>query len=157
MSLSHSLFDGQEMDDITRWTDEVTAFPEVAHRHMVYRENSLLESEARLLSRIENFCPYHTEFNALLTGSRVLSCIDALFDEPAVLFKDKINYKLPGGDAFKAHQDVQAGWDRYASLHITMLVSIDDATPENGCLELAGGFAPTRTTGWSLATAGRRR
>ena len=46
---------------------------------------------------------------------------------------------MPGGDGFKAHQDVQAGWDRYAPIHLTMLVSIDEATPQNGCLELAPG------------------
>ena len=47
---------------------------------------------------------------------------------------------MPGGDGFKAHQDVQAGWDRYASIHITALVSIDATTVENGCLELVPGY-----------------
>ena len=46
---------------------------------------------------------------------------------------------MPGGDGFKAHQDVQAGWDEYAKLHITALVSIDPSTIENGCLEIAAG------------------
>lgn len=50
-----------------------------------------------------------------------------------------INFKMPGGDGFKAHQDVQAGWDRYASLHITAMVSIDASTVENGCLEVVPG------------------
>ena len=135
-----SLFDDAEMSAVSRWTDEVTTWPERAGRHMVYYEPSLLVDNERVLSRIENFCPYHKEFKRLLGDGRVMACIDALFDEPAVLFKDKINYKMPGGDGFKAHQDVQAGWDSYAPLHITMLVSIDDATRENGCLELAPGL-----------------
>jgi ectoine hydroxylase-related dioxygenase (phytanoyl-CoA dioxygenase family) len=46
---------------------------------------------------------------------------------------------MPGGDGFKPHQDQQAGWSRYAELFITALVAIDDATPENGCLEIAAG------------------
>lgn len=35
------------------------------------------------------------------------------------------------------HQDVQAGRSGYAALHITALVTIDPATIENGCLEIA--------------------
>ena len=42
-------------------------------------------------------------------------------------------------NGFTPHQDVQAGWDTYASLHITAMVSIDATTIENGCLELAAG------------------
>ena len=56
-----------------------------------------------------------------------------------MLFKDKINFKLAGGDGFKPHQDQQAGWSVYASLFVTALVAIDDATEANGCLELAAG------------------
>ena len=134
-----AMFSADEMDAMERWTDEVVAFPEVPGRHMVYYEDSLLEPGRRVLSRIENFCAYHAGFERLLNGPRALAPLGDLFAEPAVLFKDKINFKLPGGSGFKAHQDVQAGWDRYASLHITLLVSIDDADAENGCLEIAPG------------------
>ena len=135
-----SLFDDDQMSEIARWTDEITAFPEEPARHMVYYEPDLRAADEKVLSRIENFCPFHDRFNDLLSTGRVSSCINALFAEPPVLFKDKINYKMSGGDGFKAHQDVQAGWDRYAPIHITMMVSIDEATPANGCLELAGGL-----------------
>lgn len=67
----------------------------------------------------------------------MLGSVAQLFREAAVLFKDKINFKLPGGDGFKAHQDVQAGWDAYASVHITAMLSIDRTTAENGWLEMA--------------------
>ena len=67
----------------------------------------------------------------------MLGVVAQLFGEPAVLFKDKINFKMSGGDGFKAHQDAQAGWDAYASLHITAMLSIDPTTAQNGCLELA--------------------
>jgi len=56
-----------------------------------------------------------------------------------VLFKDKINFKLPGGDGFKPHQDQQAGWSTYADLFITAMVSLDATTADNGCLELCAG------------------
>jgi len=34
-----------------------------------------------------------------------------LFGEPPVLFKEKINYKLPGCRPDKLHQDQAAGWN----------------------------------------------
>ena len=62
-----------------------------------------------------------------------------LLGEDAVLFKEKINFKLPGGDGFKPHQDSQAGWEIYASYFINVLVCIDEATEENGCIQVAAG------------------
>jgi 2-aminoethylphosphonate dioxygenase len=133
------MFDRQAMAEIERWTREVAAMPEVPGKQMAYYEDSLIEAGKRVLSRIENFSPHHDNFKRLLCEGAVTACVSQLFGEPSVLFKEKINFKMPGGDGFKAHQDVQAGWDRYASLHITMLLSIDEATPENGCLEIAPG------------------
>ncbi len=129
-----------EMQRITAWTDEVTAWPEEPGRHMVYYEDSLNEPGARIVQRIENLTPYHAGFKRLYTGHPLTDAVADLLGEDAVLFKDKINFKLPGGDGFKVHQDAQAGWNVYGSYYITALVSIDAATPENGCLEVAAGW-----------------
>jgi len=65
---------------------------------------------------------------------------DDLFNEPAILYKEKVNYKLPGGDGFAPHQDVAAGWWMYKqTIHVSCLVSIDAATEANGCLEVVRG------------------
>jgi len=133
-------FDAGTMAQLDRWTEELRALPELSGRHWVYREDDLRHPGQRVLSRIENFCPFHAGMRALLEGERVRHALAQLMGGPVVLFKDKINFKLPGSAGFEAHQDVQAGWDRYASLHLTMLVSIDEATPANGCLELAAGW-----------------
>ena len=60
--------------------------------------------------------------------------------EEAVLFKDKINFKMPGGDGFKPHQDSLRLAGEYAGYFISVLVSIDPATLKNGCLQLAPGL-----------------
>ena len=133
------LFDPAEAARLAAWTDEVTAWPETPGRHMVYWEAHRHEPGRRVRSRIENFHPYHAGFRAAFDEGPIAAVAAALLDGPAVLFKDKINFKMPGGDGFKAHQDVQAGWDTYASLHITAMVSIDSTDVENGCLEMAAG------------------
>jgi ectoine hydroxylase-related dioxygenase (phytanoyl-CoA dioxygenase family) len=134
------MFDGAAMRDIAAWTEELETAPEVSGRHWVYREKSLLDGDRRVLQRIENFYPFHEGFRRLMSAGPLCDAVDALFDERSVLFKVKINFKMPGGDGFKLHQDQQAGWSRYASLFITALVSIDEATVENGCLEVAAGL-----------------
>jgi ectoine hydroxylase-related dioxygenase (phytanoyl-CoA dioxygenase family) len=88
---------------------------------------------------MENFSPYHEGFAQLFHNSKLEGAISELFGEPAVLFKEKINFKLPGGDGFKPHQDHQAGWWEYNTLCITALICIDEANEENGCLEIAPG------------------
>lgn len=134
-----NLYDANTMEKITEWTEEVTNYPEVPGKYMMYFEESKLEPGKRILSRMEDIEPYHQGFSDLFVRGDIQQITSQLFDDEAILFKDKINFKMPGGDGFKAHQDVQAGWDRYARLHITALVSIDPSTVENGCLEIARG------------------
>lgn len=131
-------FGAADMAKIAAWTDELESMPEAPGRHWVYREDSLTAPGRRIIQRIENFYPYHTALAAFLDGP-LRGLADELFGEPAVLFKDKINFKKPGGDGFKPHQDQQAGWSVYADLFITAMVSIDASTEENGCLEFAPG------------------
>ncbi|MDH3232991.1 MAG: phytanoyl-CoA dioxygenase family protein, partial [Alphaproteobacteria bacterium] len=83
--------------------------------------------------------PFHAGFRALFAHDRMAAAVSALLGEPAALFKDKINFKMPGGDGFKPHQDQQAGWGTYADFFITAMVSIDRATAQNGALKLAAG------------------
>lgn len=132
------LYTPAEMVDIGEWVDDVQRWPETAGEHMMYFETGA--AGERLLNRVENVPPFHAGFRDLVTGDKMRGACAQLFGEQAVLFKDKINFKMPGGGGFEPHQDVQAGWSRYSDLHITSLVTIDPATIENGCLEIATNF-----------------
>lgn len=149
-------FDPAETARITAWVDEVAAWPEAPGRHMVYYEDSLSEPGKRVVQRIEDLTPFHAVFRALYREGRMAAAVAELLGEPAVLFKDKINFKLPGGDGFKAHQDQQAGWGAYASFYVTALVGIDPATLENGCLELAAGWHDRGLVGAEWTPLGER-
>ncbi|HTV97366.1 MAG TPA: phytanoyl-CoA dioxygenase family protein [Steroidobacteraceae bacterium] len=125
-----------EMAEICAWVDELERRPERPGVEMVYHEPSLADPSLRLVQRIENFYPFHAAFKALVEG-RLKTAVEALLGEPALLFKDKINFKMAGGAGFEAHQDQQAGWSVYAPLFVTALVCVDPATLANGCLEIA--------------------
>ena len=132
------MYSPQETSAISEWTEEVAAYPEVPGKTMMYFEESQ-DDGSRILCRIENFVPFHPGFSTLITARRMQQAVSELFGESAVLFKDKINFKLPGGDGFKEHQDVQAGWDDYADLHITAMIAVDQTNTENGSLEMLPG------------------
>jgi len=95
---------------------------------------------AKLLCRMENFTQYHAGLDYILNGDKLPQLATDLFGEQSLLYKEKVNMKLPGGAGFTPHQDVAAGWWMYGqTLHLSCLVSIDAATPENGCLEVVAG------------------
>jgi hypothetical protein len=152
-------FSPAQTADIQRFTEETLALPEISGAQMVYRETSLLDPNARVIQRIEDLCPHHKGFDRLIRGGRLQRCVERLLGEPAALFKEKINFKMPGGAGFEAHQDQQAGWSAYAPLFITALVSIDPTTDENGCLEMATGPRQTGLIGreWTPLTSEEMR
>merc|ERR1711879_214897 len=63
---------------------------------------------------------------------------DEVVGESMTLYKEKINYKYPGGGVYVAHQDAPAYPE--TDYHVTCLLSIDDAPLESGCLEFAKGW-----------------
>lgn len=156
-ALVRGFFSAREIERMARWSDELLALPEEPGRHMVYWEQSL--AGQRVVQRIENFVPYHPGFDRLVRHGRLRRAVDRLLGERSCLFKEKVNFKMPGGAGFEPHQDQQAGWSRYAPLFVTALVTIDPATLENGCLEMADGPRRTRLIGeeWRPLTAEEMR
>lgn len=133
------MYSPSEVVQISGWIDELLARPLEKGKMMLYYEESKTEPARRIVSRLENFVSYHDGFARLAAELRMTGRVSSLLGAPAVLFKDKVNFKMPGGDGFKPHQDIQPGWDDYADFFISVLVTIDRSTVENGCLELAAG------------------
>jgi 2-aminoethylphosphonate dioxygenase len=86
--------------------------------------------------RAEDLLTCFPDLYAFIT-STVTSYIGQLLEEPYVIFKDKINFKWPGGGAFPPHQDFPAYEIFGPRQHVTAMVCIDYATLENGCLQVA--------------------
>jgi hypothetical protein len=131
--------DGPELGArLQQWADDVAAWPDGNDFRdgdwLHYRE---LTDNGPALCRSENLVPHHAGLRALLCEGQVAATAGALLGEPAVLYKDKLNYKLPGGAGYAPHQDAPAY--RFVELHVSCMVAIDDATEENGCLEVVSG------------------
>jgi hypothetical protein len=129
-----------DIENLKKWTAEVETWPETPGKWMMYYSKSLKDDNTRLLHRLENFFDFHEGFNHAFNGTRFLDVVSQLFGEKAILHKEKINFKYPGGEGFEPHQDHAAGWWMYnQTLHISIMVNIDKATKENGCLEVVAG------------------
>ncbi|MEM7293868.1 MAG: phytanoyl-CoA dioxygenase family protein [Pseudomonadota bacterium] len=117
------------------WVDAIASDPSADRgSRLHYYENNGGEI---VHCRTERFLDDVEGLKRLLTSGEIIQAVDELFDEPAVLFKEKINYKHPGGAGYAAHQDAAAY--PYGGKHITCLVAIDPMMIENGCLEVANG------------------
>lgn len=91
------------------------------------------------LARSEDFDPHHSGLSGFMRDGMIVEVLAELFDQPAVLFKEKINYKHPGGAGFAPHQDASAY--RFVDHHISVMVPIDPSTIESGCLYFAPGHS----------------
>ena len=125
-----------EVDELKSWVDTLASWPETPGKWMKYFETPP-GSSSKQLCRVENFIQYHDPLNQLLNCAGVMNILEKLMGEPAVLFKEKVNFKLPGGAGFSAHQDAPAFVSFGHRYHITMLISVDDSNAENGCLEMS--------------------
>lgn len=129
----------QTLDDegvaaLRDWVDQVSTWPDDGDGWLHHRE---MTDDGPKLCRSENLVPFHEGLAALLTTGALVEVASALLEQPAVLYKEKINYKLPGGAGYAPHQDAPAYL--FVDTHVSCMVAIDDATVDNGCLEVVSG------------------
>jgi Phytanoyl-CoA dioxygenase (PhyH) len=96
-----------------------------------------LTDGGRRLARTENFTPASPLLSHLLRDGAVPEVAGQLLGEPAVLYKEKINYKCAGGAGFSPHQDKPAY--PFVDQVLSVMIAVDDATIDNGCLEVVSG------------------
>ena len=128
-----NFFSQQETNIIAQNVTMLHDLPETPYKWMKYYESGNNEQ----LSRIENFYNYSELSFINLIESRVKPVAQNLFGTKLNLFKDNLNWKLPGGGAFTPHQDHLAWKDFAPNRYINVMLFIDPMTQENGCLEVA--------------------
>ena len=124
------LFDRDLIGEIKTWVDDVQSWGDAGAwlNHYEATEHGAQKC------RTEYFTPFHPQLRAMLCDGTMLEVASTLLGEQAVLYKEKINYKLAGGAGWDAHQDAPAY--PFLDRHISCMVAIDDANEENGCLEV---------------------
>ena len=75
------------------WVEEVAAVPDGVGGVLQHFEGT---DAGPALCRSENFVPTHAGLRDLLCSGAFIDVASALLGEPAVLYKEKVNYKLAG-------------------------------------------------------------
>ena len=133
-------YDQATIQKISAWLDALKTTPPPEGAEACYYELSPATGE-ELLVRVEHVLGEHNpEISRLMLTPKLLGAMTDLLGEEPVLFKEKVNYKLPGTRPDKLHQDQAAGWNVYTDFFVTMAVVIDANRRDNAALSfLANG------------------
>lgn len=126
------LLDAPTREELPGWIDRIARPAGDAERRLHYYEQT---ANGKALCRTERFIEDSADLNRLITDSTLSRVAGQLLGEDVRLYKEKVNYKQPGGAGFAPHQDATAY--AFVHKHATCLVAIDPMTPENGCLEFS--------------------
>lgn len=127
--------EGDRLAQLRNWVTELEQVPGTIDGLLQYDET--VDGGERRRCRTENFVPFHDGLRNLLTEGVIPRVAGTLLGEDAVLYKEKINYKAPQGAGFLPHQDAPAY--PFVKNTVACMVAVDDATLENGCLEIVRG------------------
>jgi len=73
-----------DIDNLTKWTEDISSWPETPGKWMMYYSNSV-KDKTRLLHRVENFFDYHEGFNNRFNSESFLNLVSQLFGEPVTV------------------------------------------------------------------------
>ena len=119
-----------EVARLGQWVDEVAAgAPAVGLHHFEQTD------AGPTLARSERFTEHHEGLAGFVCGPPLTDLLARLVGAPVVLFKEKVNYKQPGGGGFAPHQDAAAY--RFVDRHLSVMVPLDPSTVRSGCLWFA--------------------
>ncbi len=117
-------------DEIVSYANELEKLDEIPNKYMIYFEKN------RNKSRIENFINYQNNIKKLLENT-LTPLINNITNNTNTLFKDKMNWKNPGGKGFKSHQDQPAWSDFLPEKYVSLALFGNNSTVDNGCLQFA--------------------
>ncbi len=100
------------------------------------------------LRRIERVTDFSKKAKNLICAKKTLSLIGNLEEKKYILFKDKLNFKFPGGKGYLPHIDghfywrdnnkkYQNGWKKYSSNFINLVLPLESSNIKNGCIYVA--------------------
>lgn len=148
---NHILCSGSSEFERTGFT-VLSSFASISDVTQIKQEITSLEDHGVLYldqhgfpRRLEKFVKKSVLINSFST--KITSILFELFELKFNLFKDKVNYKPPGGEGFHAHYDgvftvktersTYNGWYKYSDFFVNALIALDPFTVQNGCLEIA--------------------
>ncbi len=100
------------------------------------------------LRRIEKVSNFSSNCMKILNSKKIFEFLHKLENKKFGLFKDKLNFKYPGGAGYLPHFDGhfiwkdknnynQKGWHKYSNNFISLVIPLEKTFKKNGCLYIA--------------------
>ena len=100
------------------------------------------------LRRIERISDFSKTSKKIITSKKLLEIIYKIKKKKFDLFKDKLNFKYPGGKGYLPHIDghfywrdknnkIQNGWKKYSNDFVNLVIPLERTDKKNGCLYLS--------------------
>ena len=100
------------------------------------------------LRRVEKVTENIKEVKKLLYSKKIKFLLKYITNKNNILFKDKLNFKYPGGQGFRPHIDghfywkdskdnKREGWSEYSNTFTNLVIPLEDSDKKNGCLYLS--------------------
>lgn len=127
-------FSADEIKTISDFLDRLRDTEAEEGKEAKYYEKSPVNGET-VLVRVENlFGGLNPDVEKVMINEKAKAILNDLFGEAPTLFKEKVNFKLPGCRPDKLHQDQAAGWNAYSKFFISMGIVVDANRKENAAL-----------------------
>lgn len=130
------LFTEEEVAAWSAESDRLVGLSDLIHEDNLrvgFRTNR--EGE-RYIEKFDPLVDISPVFEALARDERILTPLREIYNDDALLFKDKLIFKWPGVAGYTMHQDA-AMWQPFPfETLISVMVAIDGADESNGGLEL---------------------
>lgn len=137
--LLQGFLSGSELEKCKQMADELQIFPEKANGPMKYFEISET-SETEILNRVENFAESKFDLCNNIFYDKIPSFLKNVFGSDFFLLKEKINFKMPGGEGFRAHQDAPAFTRFVKNEMFTFMIPVQAINTKNGCLKISENY-----------------
>jgi hypothetical protein len=89
-------YTAEEHASLVQYCDDLQNWGEAKGKWMQYYEKNTRSGDKQLC-RTENFTPFHDGLREYVRSQRLMDVLKELHGEEYILFKEKVNYKLPGG------------------------------------------------------------
>jgi len=102
----------------------------------------------KILRRIERVSDYSKKINKIINFKKTYDLIKKLENSRFSLFKDKLNFKYPGGSGFSPHIDghflwrnknnnFKKGWKIYSKNFLSIVTPLERTDKNNGCIYIS--------------------
>ncbi|KAK4494627.1 hypothetical protein PRZ48_013983 [Zasmidium cellare] len=126
-----------DINILQHYLDQVYQWPHEKANWRLYYEDSNIHGE-RILLGTERIIDDHDGLKSILCSQGAHDLLRQLTGKEMLLFKDEIDWKLPGRKGAIAHIDLPA-YGHKATRFVEVMIAVDPHTSENGCMQCVPG------------------